>query len=311
MKVLITGGNGFIGSHLGEQLLSRGHTVSILDREFGPNTQNLECEKVVGDIRDPEIVASVVKGKDAVFHLAAVSRVVWGQDDPLTCWHTNVQGTVNVLEACRRSKPEPCIFYASSREVYGEPRDFPVAESHPKNPKSTYGMSKLCAENACLSYWRNYKLRTIILRFSNVYGSWRDQLDRVTPNFALRALRGEDLVVQGGDQTLDFTFIDDVVAGILRTHERATNGDMWGEDFHFVRGQGVSVRELAKVILRVFHSDSRIKISPGRDYDVMRFVGDPFKASRVLGFVCATSLEDGVIKLRNLAERVRSDRDQA
>src|SRR5262249_42614365 len=153
LKVLVTGGNGFIGSHLAEKLTEQGDTVSLLDLRFNSNSEGLQCDRIRGDVRDYPTVRDAIDGKDAIFHFAAVSRVAWGQEDPLNCWLTNQLGTVNVLEACRKASSQPMLFYASSREVYGEPVSFPVREDHPKNPKSVYGVTKLCAENACRSYF--------------------------------------------------------------------------------------------------------------------------------------------------------------
>ncbi len=151
-RILITGGNGFIGSHLAEKLLARGDTVSLLDLKFNANTRFLDCEKIRGDIRDYQTVREAVDGKDAVINLAAVSRVAWGQQDPFNCWLTNQVGTINVLEASNKAASNPVLLEASSREVYGEPLYLPVNEGHPKRPKSVYGLTKLCAERACLSY---------------------------------------------------------------------------------------------------------------------------------------------------------------
>src|SRR5438445_9929547 len=142
-KILRTGGNGFIGSHLAEKLLARGDSVSLLDLKFNTNTRFLDCDKIRGDIRDYEIVRKAVDGKDAVFHLAAVSRVAWGQEDPFNCWLTNQVGTINVLEASTRAESKPVLLEASSREVYGEPIYLPVNECHTKRQKSVYGFTKL------------------------------------------------------------------------------------------------------------------------------------------------------------------------
>src|SRR5688572_10804941 len=120
-RVLITGGNGFIGSHLAEALMSMGESVTLFDTRFNENTGSLPCAKIRGDVRDYGAIQEAVSGHDAVFHLAAVSRVAWGQMDPYKCWMTNHMGTVNVLEASRKVRPGPVLFYASSREVYGEP----------------------------------------------------------------------------------------------------------------------------------------------------------------------------------------------
>src|SRR5437879_12274159 len=151
-RSLITGGNGFIGSHLAEKLLTRRDTVSLLDLKFNTNTRFLDCEKIRGDIRDYQTVREAVDGKDAVINLAAVSRVAWGQQDPFNCWLTNQVGTINVLEASNKAASNPVLLEASSREVYGEPLYLPVNEGHPKRPKSVYGLTKLSAEKACLSY---------------------------------------------------------------------------------------------------------------------------------------------------------------
>jgi nucleoside-diphosphate-sugar epimerase len=245
-----------------------------------------------------------MKGVDAVFHLAAVSRVVWGQEEPLKCWKTNVQGTINVLEACRKSKKIPAFFYASSREVYGEPKYFPVDESHPKNPKSVYGTSKLAAENACLTYSHNYGLNIVRFRFSNVYGSERDQLDRVIPKFMIKALRGEDIILYGGDQILDFTFIDDTVYGISNAYYKSIREEgIYGEDFHLVTGKGTSVSELSKLILEVTDSSSKVIRIKEKSFDVQKFIGDPRKSRNILEFESKTSLEDGLKKLKNITLR--------
>src|SRR6266571_2588203 len=185
-RVLITGGNGFIGSHLAERLEELGHSVTLFDVHFNGNTTSLRGPKIRGDIRDYPVVKDAVAGHDAVFHLAAVSRVAWGQMDPYTCWTTNQLGTLNVLEACRKSESRPLLFYASSREVYGEPQYLPVDENHPKKPLSVYGMTKLCAERACGSYSDpslSPAVNPVIFRFSNVYGSERDLPERVIRRF--------------------------------------------------------------------------------------------------------------------------------
>ena len=304
---MVTGGNGLIGSRLAEHLVDRDDSVTAFDLTFNFNTKDLSCEKIRGDVRDYDAVRKAVDGKDAVFHLAAVSRVVWGQQDPLNCWRTNVMGTMNVLEACRKAEGKPVVFYASSREVYGEPQYLPVGEDHPKNPKSVYGVSKLCAENACFAYrnmFSDQRVDSVILRFSNVYGSERDQLDRVIPKFMIKALRGEEIDLYGGDQVLDFTFVDDVAAGIVKAYSSSLDSsDILGEDFHFVSGRGVSVTELAGMIVDSVDSSSKIIPMEPKDFDVRRFVGDPAKTRLKLGFEPQTKLEDG---LKILKERIMS-----
>src|SRR6266566_1056015 len=304
-KVLITGGNGFIGSHLAEKLQSRGDSVSLLDMKFNSNTRLLDCEKTRGDIKDYQTVRKVVDGKDIVIHLAAVSRVAWGQQDPYNCWLTNLVGTVNALEACRKSESRPVLLEASSREVYGEPLYLPVNESHPKRPKSVYGLTKLGAERACLSYSDTSGLdRAVnhaIMRFSNVYGSERDLPERVIPKFMNQALRGEDITLYGGEQILDFTFIDDTISGIMKLAKACLEGDgsIFGEDFHFVTGRGVSVSELANMIVGLVGSRSKIIHGASNSFEVRRFVGDLTKSHKILGYEPRVSLEHGLRILRD------------
>ena len=280
-----------------------GDSVTLFDLSYTSNTQSLGCAKIRGDLRDFRAVKEAIEGKDAVFHFGAVSRVVWGQQDPFTCWLTNQLGTLNVLEGCRKAETRPVLFYASSREVYGEPQNHPVKESHPKEPKSVYGMTKLCAERACLSYsaasGNSEPVNPIIFRFSNVYGSERDLPERVIPKFIMKALRGEDIPLYGGEQILDFTFIDDTVSGILKAYAASLNdGDIFGEDFHFVTGRGVSVSELAEMVVDQAHSSSKIIKGSANDFEVQKFVGDPEKSRRMLGYEPRVKLEDGLKILR-------------
>ena len=303
-RVLITGGNGFIGSHLAELLLDQGDDVTLFDTHFNSNTAHLSCTKIRGDVRHYSRIMQAVVGQDAVFHFAAVSRVAWGQLDPYTCWRTNQLGTLNVLEACRKAKTSPVLFYASSREVYGEPKYFPVDEAHPKAPLSIYGMTKLCAERACRSYADpslSRPIKSVIFRFSNVYGSERDLPERVIPKFMRKALRGEDITLYGGEQVLDFTFIDDTIQGILRAYAASMDGGghLLGQEFHFVTGRGVSVSDLAGMIIALTGSSAQIVLGPANNFDVRKFVGSPAKSHKLLGYKPKVTLEEGLKRLRD------------
>ncbi|MBI4019217.1 MAG: GDP-mannose 4,6-dehydratase [Candidatus Aenigmarchaeota archaeon] len=294
MNILITGGNGFIGSHLAEKLMEEGDDVVLFDNVFNDNSKGIKCRKIKADIRDYDAVKSAVNGMDAVIHFAAVSRVAWGQERPRECIETNSVGTANILEAVRETGNTAYTFLGSSREVYGEPESLPVNETQPKSPISIYGISKLSGEKLALSYRKYFNTKIIIFRFSNVYGSHRDLPERVVPNFVINAIKDNPLKINGGSQVLDFTFLGDTIDGIikaLRAKERIE-----GSDFHFVTGRGTSVKELADIVLEISGSSSTLEIKSDKSFDVRKFVGDYSKAKSILGWSPKTSLEEGIKK---------------
>jgi nucleoside-diphosphate-sugar epimerase len=306
MKALVTGGNGFIGSQLAESLIEKGESVTLLDQKFNSNTNSLTCRKVKGDVRNYGTVKKAVRDAEVIFHLAAVSRVITGQEEPCKCLQTNILGTVNVLEACRKLGNDRLVFYGSSREVYGDSQSVLVKENHPKSPKSIYGASKLSAELACLQYRRAFETKTVILRFSNVYGSERDLMDRVTPKFVIKAMKDDDIVLYGGDQVLDFNFIDDTVSGIVLAYQKTLELEMQtlGEDFHLVSGKGTSIKELANMVVKLCDSSSKIVRKESRKFEIENFVGDPAKADRILGYKARIPMEKGLQILKDrLAKR--------
>jgi len=301
VKVLITGGNGFIASHLAEKMIEKGLDVTLMDITYGKNTQNIDCEKIIGDVRRFPLVKDLVRKADTILHFAAVSRVEWGQAEPIKCWEINTLGTLNVLEALRKVNRFGIILYASSREVYGEPIYLPVTEEHPRNPISVYGVSKLASESLIEYYHQVYELNYVIIRFSNVYGSPRDLPDRVIPKFMRLAMINKPLVIYGGKQVLDFTFIDDVTDGLLSAVEKAVEGNrnIINNAFHFTSGKGMSIFQLAELILEICHSQSKIHIKKERRHDVSMFVGDFRKAAEKIGYSPKHSLPMGLKIYKN------------
>ena len=167
-----------------------------------------------GDVRDYQAVAQAMAECSGVIHLAAVSRVFWGEQNPGLCWETNVKGTENVLTAASRMNPKPWVIYSSSREVYGHPQSLPVTEDAPLAPVNIYGRSKAAGEEL-VNKARTKGLTTAIVRFSNVYGSTSDHSDRVVPAFARAASLGEPLRVDGPDHVFDFNHLEDTVRGLV------------------------------------------------------------------------------------------------
>ena len=206
-RILITGWAGLIGSALRQVLGANGYSTLGLDiRASGSD---------FGDICDARRVAEVVAGCDGIVHLAAVSRVVWGEADPDRCREVNVDALANLLAAIERQPKSPWLIFASSREVYGETDGSPVREDSPLRPINIYGRTKAEGEELVRDA-RARGMRTAIVRFSNVYGRTHDHPDRVIPAFAHAAATGGQMRVDGGDNTFDFTHVDDVVSGVLK-----------------------------------------------------------------------------------------------
>jgi len=307
MKILITGGAGFIGSSLGLKLLERGEDIYFLDIKDKPNYIPSERYLKI-DVRDKEKIRELLKSKnfDGVIHLAAVSRVIWGEENPEECVDINVNGTENLLSALAEVSPKTWVIFGSSREVYGEPEKLPVKESDEKKPINIYGHSKLKGENLTKKYSSEFGLNTIVLRFSNVYGNERDILDRVIPKFILSALNNKPLTIQGGKQVFDFTYIDFTVKGLLNTIDYISSFRQQGfwDDFHILTGMPTSIMDLAEMIIKYTNSDSEIVFEEERNFDVNRFYGDTEKIRSILNLDTPIYLEEGLQKTIKLYKEV-------
>lgn len=282
-KVIITGSKGLIGTALKDLLEYKGISIEdydILDDLDGSN-----------NILDQERLFDRMKDCVGVVHLAAVSRVIWGQKDPEKCMRVNVTGTHNVVSAAQKVGVKWMI-YASSREVYGAAETLPVSEDVSLMPVNVYGQSKLDAENLVISA-RQSGLNTAICRFSNVYGSTDDHPDRVIPAFTYAAAHGETIRVEGQDNIFDFNHVTDTANGISLAVD-ALNLNEQLPPIHFVSGRGTSLKELASICVGMGRSHTKIEQHPPRKYDVDRFIGDPTRAESILGWKRTVSLEDGL-----------------
>ena len=286
MKILITGSTGFIGNALKIFLEHQNISVVPFDIKDDPKY----------DIRDIEMLEQKVKDANGIIHLAAVSRVITAQQEPLTCVSTNIGGTSNVLESARTTENgTPWVIFGSSREVFGEPKNFPVTEETPKIPINIYGLSKITGERLCETYSKYYGLKIRILRFSNVYTGINDHLDRVIPKFILQALKDEDLFINGtGEERFDFTYISDVIKGIHSCIQEIEGNQSRLNDFNLSIGTPVSLKELAELIIEKTNSKSKIMFNEARDYDVNHFYASPKKAEEQLGFKPKISIEEGI-----------------
>lgn len=286
-RILITGSEGLVGSALRMALEARGEEVVGLD------LLGTGCEH--GDVRSLSRVRDALRGCDGVVHLAAVSRVLWGERDPEGCWNTNVGGLRNVLQALDERKRQPWLVFASSREVYGQPRRLPATEDTPLRPVNVYGHSKVEGERL-VDDARSRGLCAAAVRLSNVYGRARDHADRVIPAFVRAADAGSIIRIDGAECTFDFTHIDDTVrgmAGIIELLEIAETPP----PIHLLTGAPTTLRDLATLAIDVAGGTSPVAEAPPRSFDVSRFHGDPSRARELLDWKPRVDLRDGLERL--------------
>ena len=307
MRALVTGGGGFIGSHLSERLLREGHEVRVLDNFATGRRENLlalenELEVVEGDIQSYERVNTAVRGCDLVFHQAALPSVPRSVQDPLTSNAANVIGTLNVLLAARDSDVGRVVF-ASSSSVYGANPTLPKDESLATAPISPYAVAKLAGEGYCRSFAYVYGLETVALRYFNVFGPRQDPLSQyaaVIPNFILAMLEGNSPTVHGdGEQTRDFTYIDNVVDANLLA---MTADGVSGKAYNVACGERYSLNQLIQLIREVTGQDVEAEFTDTRPGDVPHSMADISLARNELGYEPAVTFEDGV---RNTVEHFR------
>ena len=298
---LVTGGAGFIGSHIVHALLQRGFRVRVLDDFSSGKRENLagfdtaRLEVLEGDLRDPAAVREAVRGVAVVFHEAAFVSVPASMEDPLTCHQVNDTGTAGLLEAARRAGVEKVVL-ASSAAVYGDADDFPLKETLPPRPLSPYAATKAATELYARLYTAAFGLPVVALRYFNVYGP-RQRPDSpyaaAIPIFARRMLAGQPPTIFGdGGQRRDFVFVGDVAEANLRAAE--SDAASSGEAINICTGSEVSLLELIATLREILPQAPPPEFAPPRPGDIYRSVGDPTKAERLLGFRPQTSLRDGL-----------------
>lgn len=295
MKALITGGAGFIGSNLAEGLRARGIGVRVLDNlssGYRRNLDGLEVELMEGDVRNRDTVDAAVRGCDLVFHLAASVGNKRSIDDPIRDSEVNVLGTLNVLEASRRSGVRK-IVASSSAGIYGELRTLPIAEDHPVEPLTPYGASKLCMEKQCLAYSHVHHLEAVCLRYFNVYGPKQrfDAYGNVIPIFAFNALEGKSIVVFGdGMQTRDFVNVSDVVqANIKASLAEGVSGA-----FNVASATRTGILDLAQQVRDGLSPSVAIEFGGVRPGDVEHSLADISAAKTAFGYSPQVPLSEGL-----------------
>lgn len=307
MRILVTGGAGFIGSHLIRRLLADGHDVSVVDNESNGKRENVPVgiAFMQGDvIRPAEIEPAFAEGLDAVCHIAGQVSIIRSFDDPAADLRTNTEGTLNVLQLCLKYKV-PRLVYASSMTIYGDCQTVPTPESEPCRPDSYYGITKHAAERYVHSTAErpdlDFPFSVTSLRMFSVFGpgqAWDNPYQGVLGIFLGKLQRGEPITIFGdGEQTRDFVFIDDIVEGWVRA---LNTPEAAGGVFNLGSGNSLSINQLAERAIAAYGLGGHPIIrKPGRPGEQRRVQADIGRARAVLGWEPKTSFEAG------LAETIR------
>ena len=300
-RVLVTGGAGFIGSHLVDALVARGDEVVVLDNlsvgrreHLLQHAGNSHVTLHVGDVVDKSAVRAAVAGCHVVFHLATQSVRI-SLLDPELVHRVNTEGTLNLLLAASAARVARFV-YVSSSEAYGTAQVVPMAEDHPCDPTTIYGAAKLAGEHYSTAIRRTHGLPAVIVRPFNTYGPrshFKGAYGELIPKFVVRALNGEPPIVFGdGLQTRDFTYVSDTVDGLIRA---SIADGLIGSRVNIARGQEVTINEIARLVLRACGRPHLVPVhGPERPADVRRHHADITRARQVLGFEPRVGIETGI-----------------
>lgn len=300
-RYLITGGAGFIGSHLADALLVSGHAVRVVDDLSTGQRSNLDerVEFIEGDINDMAGMRAAMDGVAGCFHLAAIASVALCTRDWAATSRTNIGGTITVMDAARLAGNVPVV-YASSAAIYGNQTTLPIHEDLPPSPRSSYGADKLAAELHARAAFIVHGLPSVGFRFFNVYGKRQDPhspYSGVISIFARRLAAGEPIAIHGdGGQTRDFIAVADIVrflrAGMDRVRHRPD-----AVVLNACTGRATSVLDLALMLADLLGSNTTPSHAPAREGDIRASVGDPGRATALLGITATTGLRDGLLAL--------------
>lgn len=301
MLYLVTGGAGFIGSHIVEKLVQKGEKVRVLDNFSSGRRENLKhlsnkIELVEGDIRDFWTVIQAVEGVDFILHQAALTSVQRSIKNPLTTNEVNINGTLNILEAAKIHKIKRLV-YASSSSVYGDTPTLPKVESMAPNPISPYAISKLAGEEYCQVFYRVYALETVCLRYFNVFGPKQNPLSEyagVIPRFILALLNGQKPNIYGdGEQSRDFTYVENVVDANLKACLTESVG---GEIINIASSQRYSINQLWEALSKITSIDLEPFYTEPKSGDIRHSLGDIDKAKKILEYEVKIDFEEGLKK---------------
>jgi len=296
---LVTGGAGFIGSHIVEGLVKKGERVRVIDNLSTGKLENLELlmdeiEFIEGDLRDPKAAAKAAAGADFVLHQAAIPSVPRSIEDPIGSTENNLKGTLHLLMAARDANVKRLV-YASSSSIYGDSLTLPKSEDFLPAPLSPYAVSKLAGEYYCQVFHQLFGLETVSLRYFNVFGPRQDPLSpyaAVIPKFITLALAKKPLVVYGdGEQGRDFSFVADVVeANLLACRAR----DIAGEQFNVGSGEQTSLNQLVQMLGEILDLDLKVEYTEPQPGDIKHSLASIEKAQRLMGFAPKIPFGEGL-----------------
>jgi nucleoside-diphosphate-sugar epimerase len=297
---LVTGGAGFIGSHLTEELSRRGHQVRVVDSLITGKRRNLEhipgVDFLEGDLADMAVAERAVQGVEYVLHEAAIPSVPRSVKDPITSNRANIVASLNVLVAARDAGVKRLV-YAGSSSAYGNTSTLPKREDMAPSPLSPYALQKLVAEQYCQMFTRLYGFETVTIRYFNVFGPRQDPgspYSGVISLFSTALLDGRQPIVYGdGEQTRDFTYIANVVDGVLRACEAP---GAVGETINVATGGRISLNELLRVMNTIVGTNLQAIYEAARQGDVKDSQADIAKAKQLLGYTPIVSLEEGLTR---------------
>jgi UDP-glucose 4-epimerase len=288
MKILITGGAGFIGKYLANQLCSE-HKITIIDNFYRKN--NIKLNKKVKIIEQDitKDFEELISQNEVIYHLAAISQVMTSIEDPELTYQVNIEATKNIIVACTKHKKK--LIFASSREVYGTQTNLPVKLTAELNPENPYAASKLAGEALIKSYGKSYELDYNIVRMSNVYGA--GDMDRVIPKFIEMFRKNKDIELYGSEKIIDFVYIDDVVNALSKLKDKS------GLTINLGSGVKTTLLELANLIKESTNSNSNINISSERQGEVGKFQADISETKIKLDWEPTVSLREGLKQMLN------------
>lgn len=303
-KVAITGATGFIGSWLTEDLVTRGAEVTILVRKDSPRGIRVlgkyadKVKIIYGDVREYDTIRSFVSDKDYIFHLAAITQVLYSTTHPVDTFNIDANGTLNILEAIRASSSQPFLIFQSTDKVYGEPNYVPIDERCGLSSKSPYDASKIAADRLVNSYFTSYGLKGTILRPSNVIGGRDANIWRAVPDFVLSIINNKPPTIRGnGKHIRDYTYVSDTVAAIRLAAEKQTKSN--GEVFNIGTGKPTSVLDLSNLLIEVSGMKRKMKpvlMNKNTPSEIYKQYLTSAKARKLLGWVPKVSLKEGLKK---------------